>query len=91
VYILKLGKVLDLSKCFYDKDHWTHPDLKEDQLYIVTYTIVKRDNVMMGTFDFTNNHWVFRVNGGLPYYFGPYENDESPIQEGWKHIQEVIL
>jgi len=95
---MKLGKTLDLSKCFYDKDHWSHPDLKEGQLYIAYrfYEKWKKGIWMIGT---------FKTVGIMPYLFFVSDNvhgrgeehvlcilkNSSPIQEGWKHIQEVIV
>ena len=73
---MKLGKVLDLNKCIYDKDHWTHPDLKEGQLYII-----QRLSDSGTDWFYVNRH---------PMFIG-VDKDKSPIQEGWKYIQEVIV
>ena len=72
---MKLGKNLDLSKCFYDKDHWTHPDLKEGQLYIIQ------------RLSDSGTDWFYCIE--MP--FMGVDKDKSPIQDGWKHIQEVIV
>jgi hypothetical protein len=94
---MKLGKTLDLSKCFYDKDHWTHPDLKEGHLYIIS--LADEKIIFLGDFRVfhpkhkwnMHNHWRFYVSHvDCDFPFG-YQKDKSPIQEGWKHIQEVIL
>jgi len=84
----KLGKILDLDKCYNDGKHWTHPELKEDKLYIV-----KNDgNWFLGRF----THW------GPPYatfwQFTPVWGSSSmqlsygkhPKKDGWKHIQEFL-
>jgi len=91
VVLMKLGKTLDLSKCFYDKDHWTHPDLKRGKTHY--YVIVYNDTINLGYFykskDNEGKIW-FRTDDGCSHtQFGWL--DESPLQEGWKHIQEVII
>lgn len=85
---MKLGKILNLSKCFYDKDHWTHPDFKEGQLYIVQ----KHDTWYLGYFVKDLNKWVFKSNGSVGYFlvFGVHVLLDK-TGEGWKHIQEVIV
>lgn len=102
---MKLGKVLDLSKCVYDKDHWTHSDLKEGQLYLVKYIdLYKLYRYMrktkfirkLGTFTLCPFGWVFNAKGYSsskgPHILYFHETDKiSPIQSGWKHIQEVIV
>lgn len=90
---MKLGKVLDINKCFYDKDHWNHPDLKVRQLYIVCRgPKSKKESWMIGTFFFADVHCFFTSNGaGERYRFGFYDERVNPYQEGWKHIQEVII
>ena len=85
---MKLGKTLDLSKCFYDKDHWTHPDLKEGQLYIVQWHHL----IITGRFAFglrkDNKILFIPCLSEAEIKFGI---EKSPLQEGWKHIQEVIV
>lgn len=94
---MKLGKVLDLSKCYYDKDHWTHPDLRERQLYLC-----KKRNSFSGEDDICiarcidksgdkKRDFIFQptcTSGGRYLAFSFPE--ESPIKNGWKHLQEVI-
>ena len=86
---MKLGKKLDLDKFFYDKDHWTHPDLKEEQLYIVCLEEIWA----LGKFELWkppySTKWNFKpamysnVSPQLSY-------GKNPKDEEWTHIQEVI-
>lgn len=88
---MKLGKVLDLNNCYYNKDEddWTHPDLKEDQLYIVKYD----DVWLLG--DFTHwgppyaTFWQFNPNWGATHC--QLSTGQHPKKDGWKHIQEVLV
>jgi hypothetical protein len=93
-YKIKLGKILDLSKCFYDKDHWTHPDLKEGQLYIIKRIHNEMTSYLLGYFykhlSIGNDGFMWAFNqteSRFDYYFdiGKHPSDV------WKHIQEVIV
>lgn len=86
---MKLGKTLNLSKCFYDKNHWTHPDLKEGQLYIIK----RKDSPwLVGEFKHWTHpyadFWIFKPNYGATTI--QLSSGKHP-KEGWKHIQEVIV
>lgn len=96
---MKLGKVIDLNKCFYDKDHWTHPDLKEGQLYIVHVKGLGDSwHIVTGTFKFGKMEfyqedpvcWNFTIScSDFGVHLG-YDKLDNPKDE-WKHIQEVIV
>jgi len=87
---LKLGKILDLTKCYHDGKHWTHPDLKEDVEYIVRHE--EKDLWLIGTFTHFGppyaTFWSFSPNFGCVTVQLSY--GKHPMEEGWQFIQEIL-
>jgi hypothetical protein len=94
---MRLGKVLDLSKCYYDKDHWTHPDLKEGRLYLCRKLPIfgDEDDICIArcidVSDEKKRIFIFQptcTSGGeyLPFY----SLASNPLGS-WKHLQELIV
>lgn len=87
---MKLGKMLDLDKCYYTDDgYWSHLDLKEDQLYIVE---TEDYGITMGTFHLWKppyaRKWNFHPN--MSQITPQFSYGHHPKEDGWKSIQEVI-
>ena len=87
---MKLGKKLDLNKCVQREDNeWIHPDIKENQEYIVE---TEDYGIQTGTFYHWkhpyNDFWTFRPNGGIVSPQLSYGH--HPKEDGWISIQEVI-
>lgn len=103
---MKLGKILDLSKCFYKDMHWQHPDLKNGISYLINHNgiwcigIFKEKAIWLKCDGRTgpspsDYYWSFTPNGSEynSIHLNPPLNkdrEEKPFENGWKHIQEIL-
>lgn len=85
---MRLGKIINMDKFIFKDNHWQHPDIKENQEYIIKHT---DSPWLIGTFKHFQPpyhvFWQFTPNFGggciqLSYGENPNIN--------WFHIQEFI-